>query len=99
MISHVEDCHHWKRIRAFTNLTFSKEAFNVFREATRLIKARKGARVQSFTLIRYSVNGKLLERWFLKTLINLAWDGSLIIGPGDHETGTPSTDLVEIAFD
>jgi hypothetical protein len=39
-----------------------------------------------------------LERWFLKTLIHLAWDGNLIIGPGKHVRGTPSDDLVEIAF-
>ncbi len=76
----------------------AQDAFNVFREATRLMEVRKDMNVKSFTFMRYSINGRLLERWFLKTLINLAWDGKLIIGPGKHNRGTPSGDLVEIAF-
>jgi len=44
------------------------------------------------------VNGPLLERWFLKTLIYLSVSGDWAIGLGSHKKGTPSQQLVRIAF-
>jgi hypothetical protein len=62
------------------------------------MEARKGIRANSLSLKSFSVDGRLLERWFLKTLINIAWNGVRVIGPGEHDAGTPSLDLVEAAF-
>jgi hypothetical protein len=43
------------------------------------------------------INAKLLERWFLKTLINLTYSGKYQIGP-NSEVGKPSPRLVNIAY-
>jgi hypothetical protein len=74
------------------------QAFNVFRESTKLMNARNGIDARSLTVRRMSINGPLLERWFLKTFINVAIGQPLIIGPGDHKVGTPSLNLVEVVF-
>jgi hypothetical protein len=47
---------------------------------------------------RFQIDGPLLERWFLKTLINVSSGEKWPIGPGSHRKGTPSKELVEIAF-
>ncbi len=52
----------------------------------------------SWTVKRFNVNGPLLERWFLKTLIYLSVSGDWAIGLGSHKKGTPSQQLVRIAF-
>src|SRR5579859_3998420 len=39
-----------------------------------------------------------LERWFLKTLINLSFEGPLLIGVNGAEPGRPSRDLLSIVF-
>ncbi len=74
------------------------ETFNAFRESVKITNARKGLNTKSWTLKRFVVNGASLERWFLKTLINLSFGGEWIIGMGSHPKGTPSKDLVETAF-
>jgi hypothetical protein len=48
--------------------------------------------------VKYHVPGSLLERWFLKTLINLTYGGDLPIGPDSNTPGFPSDLLVNIAF-
>jgi len=50
-----------------------------------------------FPVIR-EIDGRLLERWLLKTLINIAWHGDLPIGAPSGDPGTPTPELVEIAF-
>lgn len=74
------------------------DAFNVFRESTKLSSARLGIRARSLSLRKFVINGPLLERWFLKTFINVALGQPFAIGPGQHDRGVPSTELVEIAF-
>lgn len=53
---------------------------------------------QSWPLKTFCVNGLLLERWCLKTLIAIAIDGEIPIGDGDSGPGTVPRELVEIAF-
>jgi hypothetical protein len=73
-------------------------AFNAFRESVRLNEAREGLRAEYLTIKRFVINGPLLERWFLKTLINVSFGGKWIIGNGTHAKGVPSDDLVQTVF-
>lgn len=50
------------------------------------------------TVEKYCIDGKLLERWFLKTLINLSSFGDLPIGNESNLNSKPSQRLVEIAY-
>jgi hypothetical protein len=72
-------------------------AFRVFREMRRLANVRRSIRPQIWKVVRYSISGKLLERWFLKTLINIAFGGDLPIGL-EGSPGKPTEELVRIAF-
>lgn len=46
----------------------------------------------------YSINATLLERWLLKTLINISFEGSYFIGDNNDVSGVPSEELVKIVF-
>lgn len=46
----------------------------------------------------YRVDGRLLERWFLKTLINFCFDQGLKIGSAARTPGWPCDDLVRAAY-
>jgi hypothetical protein len=74
------------------------DAFNVFREAIRLTQVREKLKrpATRWNLKRMTIDGPRLERWFLKTLINLTFGGEWPIGLGNK--GEPSQELVEIAF-
>jgi hypothetical protein len=74
------------------------DAFKVFREVIRINQVRGKLKRTSWTVKRFKVNGPLLERWFLKTLINLSFCGEWAIGLGSHKRGTPSERLVKIVF-
>lgn len=74
------------------------DAFNVFREATRLGNVRQTLEERRWSVAQFQIDGAGLERWFLKTLINVAAGGKEKIGPRSTEPGKPSCDLVEIAF-
>jgi hypothetical protein len=77
--------------------TAALNAFNVFREGIRLNEVRGRLKKPiCWNVKRLEINGPLLERWFLKTLINLSVGGEWPIGSGVK--GSPSKDLVEIAF-
>lgn len=71
-----------------------KEAFDVFRKVSHVASLRS----KSNTVKQYQINGLLLERWFVKTLINMIYKDSLPIGHPLGEIGMPSNELVEIAF-
>ena len=72
-------------------------AFNVFREGIRLNQVRETLKKPiCWNVKRMEIDGPLLERWFLKTLINLSVSGEWPIGSGVE--GSPSKELVEIAF-
>jgi hypothetical protein len=74
-------------------------AFNVFRKSIDLNHVReKIKRPPLWNVKRLKIDGPLLERWFLKTLINVCSGEKWRIGLGSHRKGTPSKELVEIAF-
>ena len=79
--------------------TAAKNAFDVFRECVRLNHVRQRLKRQPVWNIKHlTIDGPRLERWFLKTLVNLSFGGRWIIGVGTHREGTVSRELVEIAF-
>lgn len=75
-----------------------KQSFDTLDEAWRLYGARSGRTNRSWTQRTFKVDGVLLERWFLKTLINLSHGDQWAIGEGTHEAGMPNDELVRIAF-
>jgi hypothetical protein len=77
------------------------QAFNVFRQLVDLNNRREHISLRTgfnWTVRHFRIGGPLLERWFLKTLINVAVGGSIKIGPGANSVGMPSFELVQIAF-
>jgi len=77
----------------------ASDAFAVFREAVRLNHVRQRIKRQPmWNVQRLTIDGPRLERWFLKTLINVSFGGQWTIGPGSHMAGSVSCNLVEIAF-
>ena len=77
----------------------AKDSFDVFREAVRLNHVRqKLKRPPIWNIRRLTIDGPRLERWFLKTLINLSFGGQWTIGLGSHAAGSVSSSLVKIAF-
>jgi hypothetical protein len=73
-------------------------AFGIFREAQRLTEVRTKLKPTRWNIQRYSIDGFGLERWFLKTLINLSTTQAYRIGKDSTEVGQPSKRLVRIAF-
>jgi hypothetical protein len=73
-------------------------AFKVFREAIRLNQVREKLKRPPirWNVKHMTIDGPRLERWFLKTLINLTFGGEWAIGSGSR--GAPSQELVEVAF-
>ena len=79
-------------------------AFDTFRQAAavhnqRSLNIESGFRTGRFDLCTYKLDGTLLERWFLKTLINIEFAGAqnLTIGPYFGQP-IPACDLVEVAY-
>ncbi len=75
-------------------------AFDVLRQSQGLSNIRNRNPKTRWTIKRYKIDGPRLERWFLKTLINinLSFGGSLRIGTDSTEIGKPSLSVVETAF-
>lgn len=74
-------------------------AFATFREMRRLSNARENIRHRLLRVVRYRIDGILLERWFLKTLINLsAYKPTYPIGPSGEEPGKPPPEIAAVAF-
>lgn len=74
------------------------EAFGVLREMMRLSNVRLKLKPRIWNVRRYCIDGPGLERWFLKTLVNLAFRGEHRIGKDSAAAGQPSRRVVEIAF-
>jgi hypothetical protein len=74
------------------------KAFNVFRECVRLTDVRQLMKERLWNIVRLNIDGAVLERWFLKTLVNVTVGGPQRIGPKSLVVGEPSEDLVEIAY-
>jgi hypothetical protein len=73
-------------------------AFDVLREMTRLSNVREKMKPRLWHVVRYTIDGLLLERWFLKTLINISTNSEYPIGNFAKRAGQPSELLVKIAF-
>jgi hypothetical protein len=78
--------------------TAGAEAFAVLREATGLSNFRSSFPKKRWTIKRSRIDGRGLERWFLKTLINMSFERDFRIGSDSAAVGVPSRRLVEIAF-
>jgi len=79
------------------DLTAGK-AIQVLCDAFKLSELRSHYKRGMWRVVQYKINGAKLERWFLKTLINVAYESELHIGIGAHPLGHPSKRLVEIVF-
>ena len=73
-------------------------AVEEFREFVRLGMARSKAKPRPWRLVRYTIDGFELERWFLKTLVNVAFLREYPIGRPVQPEWRPSRELIEIAF-
>ena len=73
-------------------------AFDVLRQQTKLHNERARYPHRKHKKIVYSINASELERWLLKTLINITYGGNFFIGPDSAQVGLPSDDLVRMAF-
>ncbi len=71
---------------------------NALCDVADLSELRKRMPPQDWPEKKFSVNGFALERWCLKTLITIAFDGKFPIGDGCSPGGGPPRALVEIAF-
>lgn len=74
------------------------EYFKSIHESARLNDLRTKLRQNEWTIKRFELDGRLLERWFLKTLINLNFEGKWKFGDYGETTGVPPKELVEMAF-
>ncbi|HLK67429.1 MAG TPA: hypothetical protein VKU19_28530 [Bryobacteraceae bacterium] len=73
-------------------------AFDTFKEIRRLANVRKNIKPGLRHVVRYTIDGPMLERWFLKTLINLSCDKEYPIGRESLAVGRPSEQLVRVAY-
>jgi hypothetical protein len=73
-------------------------AFDVFREAQKISNVREGMKLRRWKVVRHVIDGHGLERWCLKTLINISCDHDLPIGRDSVVPGRPSERLVRIAY-
>lgn len=73
------------------------DAFDAFRDQ---VKASHEAPpgILPTTFRRAVIDALRLERWLLKTLINVSFEGDLLIGPGGNERGVPARMLVQIVY-
>jgi hypothetical protein len=78
--------------------TVGAAAFDAIRDSMRLSQVRAKMKPRIWQIKRYRIDGPKLERWFLKTLINLSFEQAYRIGQDAAELGEPSKRLVEIAF-
>jgi hypothetical protein len=77
--------------------TIGGKAFETLQEVTRLSNVREKKK-QVWTVKKYRIDGKGLECWFLKTLIDLCCDRSHAIGRDSVELGQASDRLVRMAY-
>jgi hypothetical protein len=68
------------------------------RESFRLLAVRNRLKQKHWRFKKFPVDGGMMERWFLKTLINATCHRGSPIGLDSDQLGLPSRYLVEIAF-
>jgi hypothetical protein len=74
------------------------QAFNTFREIRRIANVRKRMKTPPIRVVQHKIDGPSLERWFLKTLINISYNGDYPIGQRSTVAGRPTDELVRIAY-
>jgi hypothetical protein len=79
--------------------SIGQSAFVTMQEFAKLSQVRRRIKTTSWTVRRYCIDGCGLERWFLKTLINLCSGAGYPIGGGGAIPGIPSDRLIRIAFE
>jgi hypothetical protein len=73
--------------------------FDFLRELNRLRAVQTGMPTQAWRAREWRVNGRLLERWFVKTLINLVHvQGQDMSWPGGVRPRIPTREVVEACF-
>jgi hypothetical protein len=72
--------------------------FEAIRNAVKMNEDRAKMLYINWAHQQFIIDGRNLERWFLKTLLNFSFNRKLIIGPGNHSAGTVPEKLVRIAF-
>ena len=74
-------------------------AFEALRQQTKLANERQKLPPGVLLKIeRFIIDASLLERWLLKTLLNLTYGSGFFIGIGGTEKGVPPNDLVQICY-
>jgi hypothetical protein len=74
------------------------KAFETMRAVRDLGETRKKLKQRIWNVKQFKVDGALLERWFLKTLVNIACGGECPIGRDSDTDGRPSNRLVRMAY-
>ena len=74
------------------------KAFGTLREVERIDGERKRMPPRLWNVVRHKIDGRALERWCLKTLINICCDREHPIGTDSNVPGRPSARLVRIAY-
>jgi hypothetical protein len=69
-----------------------------FREFLRLAQVRGAMKPRRWRIKRFGTNGYELERWFLKTLTNIAFGRRYPVFKPQGDEWRPSKELVEVAF-
>lgn len=64
----------------------------------RVINQTRSKKGSGFKVIKYDVNFDLIERWFLKTTLNLAYKGKYKVGYENSAPGCIPEEFVEIVF-
>lgn len=73
-------------------------AFKVFDDIAILIQSRALEGSSKFKVRHFRINGILLERWLLKTLVNLCRNSEFLIGAEATVPGMPDENLVRICY-
>lgn len=79
----------------------AKHVFDDLEESERISNQREAENPERWTVRRYRWDGRKLERWFLKTLINLCVaqpSAGSVWGPGRAPIAAPPLHLVRAAF-
>jgi hypothetical protein len=74
------------------------KAFGILREVARISEERKRMKPRPWKIVEHTIDGRVLERWCLKTLINLCCHRDHPIGRDSATPGRPSERLVRVAY-
>jgi hypothetical protein len=73
-------------------------AFSILRDISKLSNIRSKIKPRRWNIKRNRINGFILERWFLKTLINISYSGKDAIGINNNDSSYVPIELIEICY-